>query len=175
MAFDAYESWLNITAADRPPTYYDLLGLAPFESDPEIIEQAALRRMGKVRQHQIGPHSDLSQEILAELALARLVLSDPDRRGDYDAKLKARGVEPFADLRPAVAGTVSKSPGLGRERFRRLRRLTLAAFMGIPFLVRSGSLSSNGSTRGPPRFDRPHRRRSPSPNHPTYFRSVTLR
>jgi formylglycine-generating enzyme len=135
MVFDAYESWLNITAADRPPTYYDLLGLAPFESDPEIIEQAALRRMGKVRQHHIGPHSDLSQQILAELALARLVLSDPDRRGDYDAKLKARGVEPFADLRPAASGTASKCPASRSERFGRLHRLMLATLLGIPFLV----------------------------------------
>src|SRR5208337_4827125 len=55
------------------------------------IDQAALRRMSKVRQHQIGPHSDQSQEILSELARARLILMDPDRRTDYDAKLRARG------------------------------------------------------------------------------------
>jgi hypothetical protein len=91
MAFDPYESWLGITAAHRPPTYYDLLGLSPFESDPETIERAALRRISKVRQHQIGPHSDASQEVLAELARARLVLNDPNRRADYDAKLRARG------------------------------------------------------------------------------------
>ncbi len=90
MAFDPYDSWLGITAADRPPTYYDLLGLSAFESDPETIEKAALRRMSKVRQHQIGPHGDVSQEILAELARARLVLIDPDRRADYDARLRAR-------------------------------------------------------------------------------------
>ena len=89
MAFDPYESWLGIPPDRRPPTHYDLLGLAPYESDPATIEQAALRRMGKVRQYQIGPHSDLSQEILAELARARLILMDPDRRAEYDAKLQA--------------------------------------------------------------------------------------
>ena len=103
MAFDPYESWLGITAADRPPTYYDLLGLSAFESDPEIIEKAALRRMSKVRQHQIGPHSDESQEILAELARARLVLIDPDRRADYDAKLRAR-----SESRPDPSAVVKK-------------------------------------------------------------------
>ncbi len=90
MGFDPYATWLGIPPDRRPPTYYDLLGLAPDESDPEMIEQAALRRMSKVRQHQLGPHSELSQEVLAELARARLILMDPDRRDDYDAKLKAR-------------------------------------------------------------------------------------
>ncbi len=47
--------------------------------------------MAKVRLHQIGPHSDRSQEVLAELARARLVLMDPDRRAHYDAKLRSRG------------------------------------------------------------------------------------
>ena len=85
MSFDPYETWLGIPADCRPPTYYDLLGLSLYESDPATIDQAALRRMGKVRQHQIGPESELSQEILAELARARLILIDPDRRADYDA------------------------------------------------------------------------------------------
>ncbi len=93
MDFDPYETWLGIPADRRPPTHYDLLGLAPYESNPKVIDQAALRRMSKVRQYQIGPHSDESQEILSDLARARLILMDPDRRSDYDAKLRARGEE----------------------------------------------------------------------------------
>jgi curved DNA-binding protein CbpA len=89
MAFDPYETWLGIPADIRPPTYYDLLGLASHESDPVAIEQAALRRMGRVIIHQVGPHSDESQAVLAELAQARLILMDPDRRADYNAKLRA--------------------------------------------------------------------------------------
>jgi len=91
MGFDPYETWLGIPPDRRSPTHYDLLGMAPYESDPATIDQAALRRMSKVRQYQIGPHSDQSQEILSELARARLILMDPDRRTDYDAKLRARG------------------------------------------------------------------------------------
>lgn len=90
MHFDPYATWLVIPADRRPPTYYDLLGVAVDEPDPAAIEQAALRRMSKVRQHQIGPHSDLSQQVLSELARARLVLMDPDRRAEYDATLHAR-------------------------------------------------------------------------------------
>jgi hypothetical protein len=91
VTFDAYESWLGIPANRRPPTLYDLLRLAPHESNPAVIDQAAVRRMSKVRQHQLGPHSDLSQEILSQLARARLILMDPDRRADYNAKHGARG------------------------------------------------------------------------------------
>jgi len=72
-----------------------------------VIDQAALRRMSKVRQHQIGPHSDQSQEILSDLARARLILMDPDRRSDYDAKLRARG----KDL--PVRSAASKKHGNG--------------------------------------------------------------
>ncbi len=94
MAFDAYESWLGVLADHRPPTYYDLLGLALFESDPETIEQAAVQRMKKVRQHQIGTYGDLSQTILDELALASVILRDTGRRAEYDATLRARGDAP---------------------------------------------------------------------------------
>ena len=100
MDFDPYATWLGIPDDRRPPTYYDLLGVAVDESDPAAIEQAALRRMSKVRQHQIGPHSDLSQEVLSELARARLILMDPDRRAEYDATLRARDESrpaPWAD------------------------------------------------------------------------------
>jgi hypothetical protein len=110
MNFDPYESWLGIPLDRRPPTHYDLLGLAPSESDPAKIEQSALRRMGKIRQFQIGEHSEQSQEILNQLARARLVLLDPDRRAEYDEKLEksARGpLEP--PLLPLIL-TTSREP-----------------------------------------------------------------
>ncbi len=91
MDFDPYETWLGIPTDRRPPTYYDLLGVAPDESDQAVIEKAGTRRISNVRVHGIGPHSELSQEVLDELARARVILMDPDRRADYDAKLGARG------------------------------------------------------------------------------------
>lgn len=103
MEFDAYEAWLGISPGHRPPTHYELLGLNAYESDATKIEQAALRRIGKVRQYQIGAHSDLSQEILSQLARARLVLMDPDRRAEYDARLRndeARASQPIRPAKP---------------------------------------------------------------------------
>jgi hypothetical protein len=125
VTFDAYESWLGIPADRRPPTLYDLLGLAPYESNPAVIDQAAVRRMSKVRQHQLGPHSDLSQEILSELARARLILMDPDRRADYNAKLKTavagltpRGAPASADPSFSAAigsGDANRGPSVLNE------------------------------------------------------------
>ena len=88
MPFDPYESWLGIPQNRRPPTLYQLLGLDLFESDPAAIERAARRQISTVRRYQIGPHSEPSQQILSELARAHLILSDPDRRAAYDAKVR---------------------------------------------------------------------------------------
>ena len=105
MSFDPYLEWLGIPPERRPPTYYELLGLTTYESDPEKIEQAALRRIGKVRQYQVGPRSDYSQEILTKLARARLVLIDPDRRADYDDALRAKDMSPPETITEQVIET----------------------------------------------------------------------
>ena len=42
--FDPYHKWLAIAKDQRPPTYYQLLGISPHEADPEVIEEAAIRR-----------------------------------------------------------------------------------------------------------------------------------
>ena len=33
--FDPYHKWLGIAAHEQPPTHYRLLGIAPFECDPD--------------------------------------------------------------------------------------------------------------------------------------------
>jgi len=104
---DFYKTWLGIPPERRPPTYYDLLGLALFESDSSTIDKAALRRMAMIREYQIGPFSDHSQDILSELARARLILIDTDRRAEYDDKLRARGESRISD------SGISKSDGNG--------------------------------------------------------------
>ena len=132
MDFDPYETWLGIPTDRRPPTYYDLLGVAPDESDQAVIEKAGCttRRMSNVRASiVIGPHSERSQEVLNELARARLILMDPDRRADYDAKLAASGKSVLERL--AVPEKVGKrrrdaTSALIRRPCRRRVRLTRA-------------------------------------------------
>ena len=89
-AFDPYHKWLGIPPAEQPPHHYRLLGLAVFEHDADVIEIAADQRMALLRSFHTGPHSDLSQRLLNEVAAARLCLLKPDRRERYDEVLRAR-------------------------------------------------------------------------------------
>ena len=88
-AFDPYYTWLGIPPKDQPPSHYRLLGLELFESDVEVIRDAAEQRMAHVRTYQLAQHSELSQKILNELAAAKLCLLDPERKASYDAQLRA--------------------------------------------------------------------------------------
>ncbi|HVX14306.1 MAG TPA: protein kinase [Pirellulales bacterium] len=87
MAFDAYHRWLGIPPAEQPPNHYRLLGIGLFEVDPDVIESAADRQMAHVRTFQAGQHSTRSQEILNELAAAKICLLEERKRAAYDAEL----------------------------------------------------------------------------------------
>jgi WD40 repeat protein len=87
--FDPYHKWLGIPEDQRPPTYYQLLGVAPPETDREVIEEMALRQTSHVRTYQTGPHAADCTRLLNEIAHARTVLLNPARRRAYDAHLRA--------------------------------------------------------------------------------------
>ena len=88
--FDPYLKWLGIHEADRPPNHYRLLGLNLFESDPEVISNLADRQMAHVRTFATGRHSAVSQQLLNELASARVCLLNAKKKRAYDAELRAR-------------------------------------------------------------------------------------
>jgi len=87
--FDPYVRWLGIRDPKRPPNHYRLLGVELFESDPDVLSHAADRQMAHVRTFQSGKHSAESQALLNELAAAKICLLDPDRKAEYDARLRA--------------------------------------------------------------------------------------
>jgi hypothetical protein len=87
--FDPYRKWLGIPPKDQPPNHYRLLGIAHFEDDPDVIENAASRQMSHVRTFQSGKHSADSQRILNELTAAKLCLLQPEKKVVYDAALRA--------------------------------------------------------------------------------------
>lgn len=86
--FDPYYKWLGIPPRQQPPSYYRLLNLDAFESDLEVIEGAADRAMGFIRQYQSGEHAALAAKLLNEISTARLCLLKPDTKASYDAKLR---------------------------------------------------------------------------------------
>ncbi len=86
--FDPYHKWLGIPPADQPPDYYRLLGIARFESDPDVISNAADQRMVHLRQFQTGPHANMVAKVLSNIAKARRVLLSLTRKAGYDRGLR---------------------------------------------------------------------------------------
>src|SRR6516164_5906099 len=88
--FDPYHKWLGIPKEQRPPTYYQLLGITQGEEDIEVIEEAAIRQTTHVRAYQIGAHAKECTQLLNEISQARTTLTNPAKRKQYDATLPQR-------------------------------------------------------------------------------------
>jgi len=88
--FDPYYKWLSIPPHQQPPNHYRLLGLNGYERDPEVIANAGDRLMKQLRTYQTGERSQLSQQLLTEIAEAKICLLDKDRKAKYDAELATR-------------------------------------------------------------------------------------
>src|SRR3954452_2216232 len=91
--FDPYHKWLGIPPEEQPPHHYRLLGVAPFESDTDVINNAADQRMGLLKTFATGAQGSLSEEILNEVARARVCLLNPARKIAYDDALRKKPVE----------------------------------------------------------------------------------
>ena len=87
--FDPYYKWLGIPPAEQPPNHYRLLGLNLFETDLEVISNAADQRMVHLRVYQTGKQSATSQRLLNEISTARVTLLDAARKAAYDESLRA--------------------------------------------------------------------------------------
>lgn len=85
--FDAYRKWLGIPAGQRPPTHYQLLGIAPDEQDCDVINAAVVRQSAFVRNFQTGEHGADAARLLNEIAAAKICLLDAAKRAQYDARL----------------------------------------------------------------------------------------
>lgn len=143
--FDPYHKWLGIAPKDQPPNHYRLLAVDVFESDPEVIDAAANRQMAYLQQRATGEHAVLSQKLLNEIAAARLCLLNPEKKSEYDSRLRQslsggrhRDDKPAADTwlnevldaPPATASTIPVSPVRARWT-RRLEIWHLAVLIGV--------------------------------------------
>jgi hypothetical protein len=105
-AFDPYHLWLGIPPEEQPPNHYRLLGLAVRESDEEVIDIAALRLSAHVRTFLKGPHRELAERLLAEIAAADACLLNAATKATYDASLPpSRPSEPPPALWSEAAPT----------------------------------------------------------------------
>ncbi len=88
--FNPYYEWLGIPEQQLPATHYRLLGLENFETNPAAIANGADRAMAFVRTFQTGKHSAESQQLLNELATARVCLLNADQKSAYDETLRRK-------------------------------------------------------------------------------------
>lgn len=104
--FDAYHQWLGIPPVEQPPNHYRLLGINQFESEIDVIDNAADRQMAHLRTFQSGQYSALSQKLLNEIAAARICLLDHQKQAEYDEQLRgqteAGGIRGETRLDPAA-------------------------------------------------------------------------
>lgn len=87
--FNPYHKWLGIPLEEQPANHYRLLGVTLFEADADVIEAAADRQMAHVQRYKTGQYSALSQELLNELAAAKVCLLIKEKKAAYDQELKA--------------------------------------------------------------------------------------
>jgi hypothetical protein len=76
-----------------------LLGVAPNERDPGVIEEAALRCAGQVRVYQLTRELECALA-LNEIARAAITLLDPALRREYDRALDGGHAEAVPESRP---------------------------------------------------------------------------
>ena len=88
-SLDPYHRWLGIPADEQPVHRYRLLGLAPFESDPDVISSAADQRIAHLQGMVQGPEAEVARRIAGQLKLARGCLLEAHRKSEYDAQLRA--------------------------------------------------------------------------------------
>ncbi|WP_339613513.1 hypothetical protein [uncultured Rubinisphaera sp.] len=89
-----------------------------FEDDPDVIVIAADQRMAFVQKMAIGKHLEHSQKLLNELARARLVLVDPQKKEVYDASLIQISDQPTNPSRRRVKKIVSSKKNGKQQRLK---------------------------------------------------------
>jgi hypothetical protein len=87
-AFDPYYTWLGIPPSEQPPHHYRLLGLALFESNQDVIDNAASRQSVHLRSCSTGPRAAFAQYLLNRVSAARVCLLDAGRKAEYDERLR---------------------------------------------------------------------------------------
>lgn len=152
-AFDPYYKWLGIPPAEQPPNHYRLLGVTLFESDLDVIANAAEQRIGHVRAFQIGKHSDESQQILRAISAARVCLLNADKKAEYDTGLRSAATN--AELR-----TIAASAPTGQHQGPRKSKPTYLLLVGglavaIAVVAFAIGLLSSGNKDGPQTVAKP--------------------
>jgi len=131
--FNQMRSWFEFACSQRPLNHYQLLGLEPFESRPEVIEAAATRITQFLQDLADEPDLAQAEPLRQDVAAAQLCLLGPAKKAAYDAQLRAdqdggdepqigtgeRADVPEAAPRIKIEATPARSRGKARQAGRR--------------------------------------------------------
>ncbi len=153
--FDPYYKWLGIKPKHQSPHYYRLLGLDPFESDPDVIDTASEQRMTFLQACSNGEHVELAQKLMNEISKARVVLLNDEQRQQYDTKLRKRlGEDDAGPEAPVVNIKTGKTQSkYGRQRkksnlFPIMMGLSLVVIVAAAFkFFSSGDVENEGTAK----------------------------
>ena len=139
--FDPYYRWLGIAKKHRPPTYYQLSGVAVTESDRGIIDAALNRQKTHVLQFRGTEQDAFAARLLYEIEMASVTLLSPQLRREYDLSLESKRV-PWAIWRRRIvyvpAYNRSASVGEGSE--------IVSTFAGVMGVILLGIVIMTGIT-----------------------------
>jgi len=122
--FDPYQKWFGISVKQRPPSYYELLGVEIYESSVDVLEKAIGQRVEFLQAVSNGEHVADAQKVLNEVANARLCLLDSEKKRLYDQTLQVsndslqkpdrQSVNKKTIERPLSASTTQSTPSKRR-------------------------------------------------------------
>lgn len=130
---------------DTCSTYYELLGLSPFEGNARTIDARAKELMKEARKYQVGRFATQAEKHLNLLAEARGCLLDPSRKSKYDEKLRGQWeLPPVTTVSTYPAAAAAPAPAIpdfsemevplsSREMVRRAKRQRTMALMLLGF------------------------------------------
>jgi len=107
---DPYAQCLDLPPGDRPPHYYQLLLLELFCSHPERIQHASRKQFRRIKPFEDHPDHQVRQviqDIMTQIATARVVLCDHQKKQDYDRELATQlGIDLDEFLQNRIASPV---------------------------------------------------------------------
>ena len=107
LMFDPLHKWLGIPPSEQPPNDYQLLRIADFESDVEVIDGAADRQLAFLHGLANGDQSELAEELSNRVSAARLRLLNRNKKAEYDQALRTASL---AANNPVTSTQVQAEP-----------------------------------------------------------------
>jgi serine/threonine protein kinase len=120
--FDPYYKWLGVPVDQQPPNLYQLIGVQVFEKDYDVIANACDQRMAHLRTFATSAHRAQAEQLLNEVAAARVTLLSPRLKAGYDSTLRTK-VAPLPGTIASRQEARQLSPGDRLDDFTLIERM----------------------------------------------------